>query len=364
MSLVKKDWHQNVMAALELVREEVQRADKQIREAGGREMANGDKKIARLALQYSDKLDDFMFQLEKVGDSWQEIQETIDADRPEVQEVVLPTKIRATKGGYSRKVTDVAPWTNFIVRLADGSVIQESTAKAAFAKSLALFDLGKVEKLGVKLNGEPLVSRDKSVFAKYPQSVVAVKDGWFASTYCSTMTKAKFVEQFAKRFGVRVKVSITPHKMKGEDVPTPVSAPKPSRKTNVPNDGRIVEGVPFKVSQVVKACFPLVFQKKLVTADEVAYLQSKESSRQFRTGGNPVIKLDRGVDSDRVRIAATGSKKARYYPSNQVSLSFAGKKYYLSCEFAPAALTPVVAWLEGKGVSKNSLTGIVCEGEC
>ena len=103
------DWHQNVMAALELVREEVQRADRQIREAGSREMANGDKKIARLALQYSDKLDDFMFQLEKVGDSWQEIQETIDADRPEVQEVVLPTKIRATKGGYSRKVSDVAP---------------------------------------------------------------------------------------------------------------------------------------------------------------------------------------------------------------------------------------------------------------
>ena len=33
MSLVKKDWHQNVMAALELVREEVQRADKQIRMA-------------------------------------------------------------------------------------------------------------------------------------------------------------------------------------------------------------------------------------------------------------------------------------------------------------------------------------------
>ena len=30
------DWHQNVMVALELVREEVQRADKQIREAGGR----------------------------------------------------------------------------------------------------------------------------------------------------------------------------------------------------------------------------------------------------------------------------------------------------------------------------------------
>lgn len=359
MSLVKKDWHQNVMAALELVREEVQRADRQIREAGSREMANGDKKIARLALQYSDKLDDFMFQLEKVGDSWQEIQETIDADRPEVQEVVLPTKIRATKGGYSRKVSDVAPWTNFIVRLADGSVIQESTAKAAFAKALALFDLAKVEKLGVKLNGEPLVSRDKSVFAKYPQSVVAVKDGWFASTYCSTMTKAKFVEQFAKRFGVRVKVSITPHKMKGEDVPTPVSAPKPSRKTNVPNDGRIVEGVPFKVSQVVKVCFPLVFQKKLVTADEVAYLQSKESSRQFRTGGNPVILINRGVDSDRVQAYKTGKTKSHYYPQSKVDLHLSNSRYYLSSEFAPGALTPVVAWLESKGLSRNEIANVV-----
>ena len=43
------DWHQNVMAALELVREEVQRADRQIREAGSREMANGDfRKLGKL----------------------------------------------------------------------------------------------------------------------------------------------------------------------------------------------------------------------------------------------------------------------------------------------------------------------------
>jgi len=46
--------------------------------------------------------------------------------------------------------------------------------------------------------------------------------------------------------------------------------------------------------------------------------------------GNPVIKLDCGNDADRIKVSPTGFKKARFYPATKVSLSFGGKKYYLS----------------------------------
>jgi len=361
MNLVKKNWHQNVMAALELAREAVQDADKQIREAGGKEMTSGDKKVARLALAYSDKLDGFMFELEKVGDKWQSIQEAIDGDMPEVQEVVLPTKVRATKGGFTRKVYEVAPWTNFVATMNGCVRIEEPTAKAAFAKALAYFDLEKVAKLGVMLNGEPLVSLDRSVFKKYPQSVASVKDGWYASTYCSTATKVQFVREFARRFGVKAEVEIIPHKMKSgmrsaEDVRKPVKMSRPPKSLK---DGRVVAGVPYKVSEVVCAVMPVVFQRKLITQAEIDILLTKAASREFRTGGWAPLRRNKGNDADRFSYYDGGRRSSRYYSPDRVSLEFNGKKYYLTSQFCPGALTPVVKWFERKGLTRRSIVEMV-----
>jgi hypothetical protein len=354
---IEKNWHHDVMAAMELVREEVQKAEDQIYKAGGAEMQRGNKKVARQALNYVDKIDEFLFDLEKVGDKWQKLQDEIYTELPsDVQEVVLPTKVRETKGGYTRNVTEIAPWTNFTVKFNNVSLIEEETAKAVFVKALEYFDLDKIEALGIRLNNEPLISRDKAVFKKYPQSVALIKGGWYVSTYSSTATKAKYIEELAKRFNIKVAVKIIPHKAKrnsssqvGVNVIPKLNLPKTI------DDGRLVDGLPFKVSEVVCSVMPEVFKRKLITQDEINNMLEKSLSKYFKTGGWAPLKINRGNDEDRYVIYKNGKKIARYYSEDTVKLELNGQKYYLSSQFVPAALTPVVEWLNNKGITKEEI---------
>ncbi len=203
MGLVGKDWHQNVMAALDLVREEVVEATRQVEKSGGAEMTRGNRILARKALDYLDNLDDFMIDVENIGEKWDGLQKKIMGDVDDVREMVLPTKFRIKRGGYIRNVKEVAPWTNFTA----------------------------------------LVKTDSSI--------------------------------------------------------------------------------------------------------------------KFKTGGNSVLKINRGKDSDRYRQSKNGKSHARYYPETKVRLEFQGVKYYLTSQFAPEAIVPVVAWFAKKGIDASEICKIV-----
>lgn len=355
-SLVDNDWHQNVKAALDLVREEVVKATKQIEKSGGAEMAKGNRILARKALDYLDNLDAFMIDVEAVGEKWDGLQRKIMGDAPGVQEIVLPMKVRSKATGYRRNVKEVAPWTNFTARINCGELIEEKTAKAGFAKALACFDLDKIADCGVMINGEPLIAKGKSLFKKYPQSIASVRDGWYVTTYCSTAKKVSLLREFAKMFGMKIEINVIPHKLQrgGSDVPTVAKIEKPHS-----NVGREVTGVPFPVGIVVQAVFPEVFKRRLVTARDVEELLKVDSSSRFKTGGNAVLLLNRGNDSDRYRSTSSGKSYARYYAPAKVRIEFQGRKYYLTSQFSPEAITPVVEWLAEKGLSQKEICSIV-----
>lgn len=122
---------------------------------------------------------------------------------------------------------------------------------------------------------------------------------------------------------------------------------------------REVAGVPYKVSEVVCALFPVVFDRKLIKKSEVDFLLSKESSAKFRTGGWPVLKLNRGRKSDRIGKGPNGREYTRYYGEDRVSLKFHGKKYLLTSQFGPTALSRVVEWLSEKGISKKQICSLL-----
>ena len=333
-------------------------------------MSRGNLATAKKAIGYIDKLDEFMMQVEDVGEKWAKVQAALDADLESVKDVVLPRSVRNVKPGFTRNVKEVAPWTNFTARINGGETISEPTARAAFVEALKCLDLDELAKLGCMVNGEPLLSKDKSVFKKYikvdAKSVLPVKDGWYANVYTSTATKVRLLNEFAKACGVKMEINVVPHasahgaakKTAPKLTPTPVPMKKNIAKDRS-NDGRIVPGVPFKVSQVVCACFPEVFKRGVVSADEVKFLLSKESSRKFKTGGWPVLKINRGEDADRFSDGSDGRRYGRYYAPSDVLVVDGGKKYYLTSQFAPKALTPVVAWLEAKGISKKEICDLV-----
>ena len=208
MSTLKISQHSDVPAALDLVKEEVEKESKRIRDAGGDALKAGNIKPAKEAIAYAEKLADFVKKIHKLGEEWKKLEAKIDAAAPEVKEIVLPTKPQKEhKTGFTRKVTHVSPKTNFTVKLPDGKVIANSKAFWVMAKAIEAMGADKVAALGVLCGGEPLVTKDKTLLKKHPSAIAEIAGGWFVKTHSGTAAKIRYVKQIAK--ALRVKLVVT-----------------------------------------------------------------------------------------------------------------------------------------------------------
>ena len=208
MSTLKISQHSDVPAALDLVKEEVEKESKRIFSAGGDALKAGNIKPAKEAIAYAEKLADFVKKIQKLGDEWKKLEAKIDAAAPEVKEIVLPTKPqKGHKTGYKRNVTHVSAKTNFTVKLPDGKVIADSKAFWVMAKAIEAMGADKVAALGVLCGGEPLVTKDKSLLKKHPSAIAEISGGWFVKTHSGTAAKIRYVKQIAKALKVKLVVT-------------------------------------------------------------------------------------------------------------------------------------------------------------
>ena len=209
MSTLKISQHSDVPAALDLVKEEVEKESKRIFSAGGDALKAGNIKPAKEAIAYAEKLADFVKKIQKLGDEWKKLEAKIDAAAPEVKEIVLPTKPQKEhKTGFTRKVTHVSPKTNFTVKLPDGKVIANSKAFWVMAKAIEAMGADKVAALGVLCGGEPLVTKDKSLLKKHPSAIAEIAGGWFVKTHSGTAAKIGYVKRIAKELKVKLTVTV------------------------------------------------------------------------------------------------------------------------------------------------------------
>lgn len=207
MSTLKISKHSDVPAALDLVREEVDKEAKRIFSAGGDALKAGKIKPAKEAIAYAEKLSDFVKKIQKLGGEWLKLEARIDAAAPEVKEIVqLPKSQKAHKAGFTRKVTSVAPKSNFTVRFPDGTVIADKKAYWVLAKSIEKLGTANVAKLGVMIGGEPLVTQDKALFKKHPTAVAEIGDGWYVKTHSGTAAKISYIKRVAKALKVKVTI--------------------------------------------------------------------------------------------------------------------------------------------------------------
>ena len=205
MSTLKISQHSDVLAALDLVKEEVEKEAGLIYDAGGDALKAGHVKPATEAIAYAKKLRAFVKKIQSLGADWAKLEAKIDAAAPEVQEIVrLPHSQRPRKTGYTRKVTAIAPPSNFSVRFPDGELIADKKARGVLAKSIEKLGPAAVAAQGVLIGGEPLVTQDWSLFKKYPKSVYEIKGGWFVKTHSGTKAKIGYVTKVAQALGVKV----------------------------------------------------------------------------------------------------------------------------------------------------------------
>lgn len=207
MSSLKISKHSDVPAALDLVKEEVDKEAKRIFSAGGDALKAGRIKPAKEAIVYAEKLSDFVGKIQKLGDEWRKLEARIDAAAPEVKEIVRQEKPQKPhKTGFKRNVGKLAPKTNFTVTFPDGKVIADKKALNVLAKTIEKIGAADVAKLGIMVGGEPLVTKNRELYVKYPAAVVGISDGWFVKTHSGTAAKIKYVKRLAKELKVKLTV--------------------------------------------------------------------------------------------------------------------------------------------------------------
>ena len=207
MSTLKISKHSDVPAALDLVKEEVEKESKRIFSAGGDALKAGNIKPAKEAIAYAEKLADFVKKIHKLGEDWKKLEAKIDAAAPEVREIVSPKSQKPHKTGFTRNVTHISPKTNFTVRMPDGKTISNSKAFWVMAKTIEAIGAEKVAALGIMCGGEPLVTKDKTLLKKHPSAIAEIAGGWFIKTHSGTAAKIGYVKRIAKVLKVKLVVT-------------------------------------------------------------------------------------------------------------------------------------------------------------
>ena len=207
MSTLKISKHSDVPAALDLVKEEVEKESKRIFSAGGDSLKVGNIRPAKEAIAYAEKLADFVKKIHKLGEEWKKLEARIDAATPEVREIVNPQPPRPHKTGFTRNVTHISPKTNFTVKFPDGKVIADPKAFWVMAKAIEAMGADKIAALGIMCGGEPLVTKDKSLLKKHPSAIAEIAGGWFVKTHSGTAAKISYIKRIA--MALKVKLVVT-----------------------------------------------------------------------------------------------------------------------------------------------------------
>ena len=337
----------DVPSALDLVKEEVAKAEEAIRAEGAKAMISGPLKAAEEAIAYAKRLRAFISEIEALGLKWEKLADKAENASPEAREIVR----RA--GVDDRKAPD--PKTNFEVLFPNGEVVHERMANLTLGKTLEKIGPDRVASLkGSTLfapNGEPLLTRYKSDLAKYPAQILEIKDGWFVNTQTDTERKAETVREISRRLKLHLKVTIVP----GTYVNTGAkntSTSLPSTTSSAVTNNH--SSFPYAVGKVVQAVFPVLQTDSRMTPEAVKMLIGQSSSSQFKTGGNPVLKPRTGGDNE----TRDQYGYHRYY--GKLPLRFFGKDYWLTSQFNPPGIGPVLDWLHGLGFTREEVLRI-CE---
>lgn len=342
MGSLKINEHADVPEALDLVLDEVDQVEKAIRREGAKAMEEGQYQAAMEAIGYAKKLQGFMIELEQQKARWARLEQEMADATPEARAIV--------EKAYPKNRAPARAKTNFTVRFRDGHVVAERLANLTLARTIQEIGPERVAELGgtgsLSPNGEPLLTRKKGALTKYPGQVTRLPGGWYLNTQSPTVSKVRAVQEISRRLGLGLKVKIVPGTYSKAEKP---AAPKP-RPVKSSEASR--EVFPYAVGKVVQAVFAALQGDSRMTADVIEMLADEKSSIRFKTGGNRVLKARTGAEDE----TKDTHGHHRYYAN--LPLEFCGKPYWLTSQFNPPAITPVLAFFEGIGVSRDEVLAL------
>ncbi|MEL6883478.1 MAG: hypothetical protein AAFP87_03130 [Pseudomonadota bacterium] len=185
----------SVSVAFELMRLELDAEVENLNSEGASFFQSSEYEKAKSLGERGVALRNFFERVEEMSQEWSD---KFASDFPEeVQaKVVRDAKkviLSASKGSK----------TILLVRFPNGDVISQSTAASTLEKTISLLGYDTVANLGIKVNGENIVSRKRSErYNDLPSG------GFFIKTHSSTKQKKKNLDEISERLGLGLSVSI------------------------------------------------------------------------------------------------------------------------------------------------------------
>lgn len=189
---------ESVSTAFELMRLELEVEVERLNSAGATAFRASDYEKAEELIRQGRQLKEFCDRVSELEGEW--LREFASAEKTDqngtstIPEADIARKILA----HSKSSK-----TSLLVRFVDGTVIAERTAALTLAKTIQKIGFGRVEGLGILVNGEAIVSKSKSL--KYNDTLI---DGRYIKTHSSTQQKARNLVQISEALGLDLEVQV------------------------------------------------------------------------------------------------------------------------------------------------------------
>jgi len=174
-----------ITTAFDLIIEEISSISKIVKDQGASAFREGRYKEAQSLAATGERLSLFRNKVEELCEEWHN-GFGLETRGKAKKKVVRPRAHRSR----------LKIWIN-------GKTFEENVAADSFILALSEIGLDRIEKLGLKVRGIPLIGTQKS--DKYIQRPV---NGRFIMTHSSTQEKKDVLEKISKHFGIEIKVEI------------------------------------------------------------------------------------------------------------------------------------------------------------
>ena len=188
----------SVSIAFELMRLELETEVEQLNAAGAAAFRSSDYEMAEKHIRTGRDLKEFCDRVSRLEDEWQATFSAGDVPNIATAKERTPEETARTIMAHSK-----ASKSSLLVRFGDGTVIAEATAADTLAKSLQMIGFDRVERLGVRVNGENIVSASKS--EKYNDVRIGNR---YVKTHSNTMQKARNLQQISDELGLDLQVKV------------------------------------------------------------------------------------------------------------------------------------------------------------
>jgi hypothetical protein len=180
-----------VAEAFDLILDEITIVENELIGEGAAAMKEKRFEMARTVIEGGERLQAFRAKLEDLKREWAKID--------------LKTRRRVQVSPTSAKAGKKASRTRLRVTLHTGKVIQQATAAETFADVIAALGVDTIRKLGLIVNGIPLVG-DK----KHPKYNQLARERSLIVTHSSTRAKKDLLEAIADKLSQRIRVEVVP----------------------------------------------------------------------------------------------------------------------------------------------------------